>query len=101
MPTVVFEKKGKPVLTVSAPEGGSIQDMCDDHAAPVPFSCRSACCGTCRVEVLEGAENLDTPEDEELDVLDAFGQAPPKHRLACCAKMKAGGGTVRVQAVDE
>ena len=34
-------------------------------------------------------------------MLEAFGQAPPQHRLACCAKMKAGGGTVRVQAVDD
>ena len=39
--------------------------------------------------------------EDDLDVLDAFGQAPPKHRLACCAKLKSGGGTVRVQAVDE
>ena len=82
-------------------EGGSLADLCD--AAPkavVPFSCRSANCGTCRVVVLEGQECLHSHDDEELDLLDIF-RAPPTHRLACCAKVKAGTGLVVLRAARE
>jgi ferredoxin len=75
-------------------EGGKLADLCD--AAPkavVPFSCRSANCGTCRVVILEGQEALDSHDDEELDLLDIF-RAPPTHRLACCARVKAGAALV-------
>jgi 2Fe-2S ferredoxin len=103
MPVVVFERAkaepGEPIV-VQVPEGGALVDVCDEHAAPVPFSCKSANCGTCRVEVLEGAAELLPPEDEELDVLEIFA-SPPTHRLACQAKMRAGLATLRVRPVDD
>ena len=37
---------------IDVPEGGEIVDISDHHFAPIPFSCRSACGGTCQVEVL-------------------------------------------------
>ncbi|MGO8997801.1 MAG: 2Fe-2S iron-sulfur cluster-binding protein [Polyangiaceae bacterium] len=104
MPTVVFErekgKSGKPVIVV-VPEGGALVDTCDDNNAPVPFSCKSASCGTCRIEILEGADELLPPADEELDVLDLFHMEAPGYRLACQAKMKPGLATLRVRAVDD
>jgi ferredoxin len=104
MPTVIFEQphgvSGAP-LVVAVPEGGALVDVCDDHAAPVPFSCKSASCGTCRVEILEGTSELLPAADDELDVLDIFGTPPPDHRLACQAKMKPGLATLRVPAVDD
>ena len=104
MPTVIFERpKGDPAapLTVAVPEGGALVDTCDDHAAPVPFSCKSASCGTCRIEILEGESELLPPADDELDVLDIFATPPPRHRLACQAKMRPGLAVLRVRAVDE
>ena len=102
MPIVTFESSdGAIKKTVAAPNGGALADLCDDHEAPIPFSCRSASCATCHIEVLEGAEALLPPEDEELDVLDAIDAKPPKYRLACCAKLKAGAGTGRVRAQNE
>jgi 2Fe-2S ferredoxin len=106
MPTVIFETAtvgGEP-LTVKAPEGGSLGDLCDDVGAPIPFSCRSANCGTCRIHVLEGAEHLLAADDEELDVLDAFSVAPPAQRLACQAKMRpdsTGLEVLRVRPVGD
>jgi hypothetical protein len=41
------------------------------------------------------------PETEELDVLDAVCSVPPRFRLACCAKLKAGAGRVIVRAQNE
>jgi ferredoxin len=106
MPTVIFEHPrpdGTPALTVVVPEGGALVDTCDDHSAPVPFSCKSASCGTCRVEVLEGESELLPAAEDEREVLDIFAtpSAPAHHRLACQAKMKPGLATLRVRAVDD
>jgi 2Fe-2S ferredoxin len=101
MPKLIIESITRPALEVSVPEGGSLADVCDAHTADVPFSCRGASCGTCRVDVLEGAELLEAPKDEELDVLDIFGDDATKRRLACQSHMRAGGGTVRVRAVND
>jgi ferredoxin len=117
MPTVIFEpsehesdlrdlqRSGvRPIprapLVIDAPEGGSLADLCDTHEAPVPFSCRSANCGTCRVVILEGMSELAPPEAEERSVLDLFGSAPT-HRLACCITMRPGLATLRLRPVDD
>ena len=101
MPTVVFESPDAGPLVVEAPTGGSLGDLCDDHSAPIPFSCRSATCGTCRCVILEGGEQLEPPEDEELDLLDVFATTPDKQRLACQAQMRPGLGRLRLRAVNE
>ncbi|MBX3186638.1 MAG: (2Fe-2S)-binding protein [Labilithrix sp.] len=102
MPTVTFESSdGKLSKTVPAPDGGSVADLCDDHEAPIPFSCRSASCATCHIEVLEGQDAFQPPESEELDVLEAIDSAAPRFRLACCAKLKPGSAVVRVRAQND
>jgi len=102
MPEITFESfDGSQKKTVTAPDGAALADLCDDHAAPIPFSCRSASCATCHIEVLEGPDTLLPPEDEELDVLEAIESKPPRFRLACCAKLAPGPGTVRVRAQNE
>lgn len=68
---------------VDVSPGTALVDVCDDHPeAEVPFSCRSASCGTCRCRVKEGMEALNQPEDDELDVLEVFGDGPDV-RLCC------------------
>jgi 2Fe-2S ferredoxin len=102
MPLIVFDpisKTGSPCI-VDAPKGGKLVDICDASDAIVPFSCRSASCGTCRVDVFEGADLLEPPRDEELDVLDVFGDDPARRRLACQARVRRGEGRVRVRPVD-
>jgi ferredoxin len=102
MPLVVFEsaETGTATVEVDAPEGARLVDLCDERTAPVPFSCRSASCGTCRVDVLEGGDLLEPPRDEELDVLDIFGDDPGRRRLACQARVRPGGGRVRVRPAE-
>ena len=74
-------------------------DLCDEHFAPVPFSCRSATCGTCHVDVLEGAELLEPPNDMEAELLGIL-RGPPKSRLACQAVVRATSGILKVRPVD-
>lgn len=97
MPTIVFlEGVLGRTKTVEAPEGGDLLDICDEALAPVPFSCRSASCATCQVEILEGAELLDPPEPVEQELLDLLG-GPADNRLACQAHVRSGGGLIRLK----
>ena len=102
MPTVVFlNQSGTEAVRAEAQPLDSLIDLCDHSRSPVPFSCRSASCGTCRVVVLEGASDLEAPRDEELDVLDAFGVKPPKYRLACQARLGPSATVVQLRPVRD
>ena len=83
---------------VDEPEGGDLLDMCDEHLAPVPFSCRSASCATCEIEVLEGIEHFEPPNFEEEDLLGLLGNRK-NHRIACQARLRPGEGVVRIRPV--
>jgi 2Fe-2S ferredoxin len=83
--------------TVDVPDGGELHDICDQHFAPIPFSCRSASCGTCHIEILEGEELLAAPEEQEEELLDILG-GDGTTRLACQAKVKRGAGLIRIRA---
>ncbi len=96
MAKVRFEPAG---YEVEVAPGTALVDVCDDHPdAEVPFSCRSASCGTCRCKVLSGMEYLSKPEDDELDVLEVFGDGPDV-RL-CCQMVLAKDGPVHLEVVE-
>ena len=98
MPTIEFLGNGfGATKSVEAPEGGALVDICDEHFAPIPFSCRSASCGTCHVEVLSGAECFETAELAEEELLGLLGGRGVS-RLACQAVVKAGPGLVRLRS---
>jgi 2Fe-2S ferredoxin len=82
---------------IEVPEGGDIVDIADQYFAPIPFSCRSASCGTCQVEVLEGEELLEPQNDAERDLIPLLGG---KGRLACQARVRANvEGVIRLRSV--
>ena len=90
---VRFEPSG---FEVEAEPGEAIMDITDAHpAADVPYSCRAATCGTCRVEVVEGGEALSAADEFELEVLDIFGDTSDKVRL-CCQTTLIGGADTQV-----
>jgi ferredoxin len=81
------------------PEGGVLLDICDEALAPIPFSCRSASCATCHIEVLAGGDLLEPPEEAEQDLLDVVG-GPEGSRLACQTIVKPGPGLIRIRSLD-
>jgi ferredoxin len=83
---------------VDVPDGGSVMDVADEQWLPIPFSCRSASCGTCQCEVLEGATLIEPPGEDEAELLDVVG-GPEGSRLACQMVLKAGSGNVRLRPV--
>ncbi len=97
MPTLVFERTR---LEVRLPDGGRVVDVCDENIlAGVPFACRHANCGSCRVEVTAGAALCAPPEDDELALLEDVFHAPPEVRLACQLRVLPGDGVVRLRVV--
>jgi ferredoxin len=84
---------------VDVPDGGRFVDICDEHYAPIPFSCRSATCGTCQLIVLEGSEFFEPPNEAEEELLGLLRGVGPT-RLGCQAVLKPGPGLVRLKSVD-
>ena len=64
-------------------DGTLLAEICEKSG--VPFSCNSGVCGTCQIEVLEGAENLSELNQEESDLA-----MDRNHRLACQCKITQG-----------
>ena len=93
---MVFERTR---FELDVPEGGRVLDLCDDHPlAAIPYSCRRANCGTCRVEVREGIELCEPAADDERDLSRIFHD-PPTVRLACQLRILPGDGRVRLWVV--
>jgi 2Fe-2S ferredoxin len=101
MPTVLFEGNlFGAERTVEVPEGGPLVDVCDETLAPVPFSCRSATCGTCRIEVLEGLDLFEPRNAQEEELLGILGD-PSRIRLACQARLRKTDGLVHLRIADD
>src|SRR5437763_4631091 len=98
---VTAESSTGRIVEIDAPAGAALVDLCDEHLAPIPFNCRSASCGTCRIHVLEGADQLVPPAEDELDLLDVFNHKPPLVRLTCQARLRPDATRVRIKAVQE
>lgn len=64
---------------------------------PIASGCSDSTCGTCRVEVIEGAENLSGQHPRERAILKQNGH-PTSLRLACVSTLEKG--TVKVKAFE-
>lgn len=73
--------------TVDIPDGSLLVEL--DGKCSILFACKSGSCGSCKVRVLEGMENLESPSDIEKSGLEIFGTAP-NERLPCVCKIKKG-----------
>ena len=107
MPTVsliTIDENGKPKLNVPAEkyevtEGNVLFDELDEQGKELPHGCLAGSCGSCRILVIEGEENLskkssietNTVEDLESEYKKNKGEdflSNGKVRLACRARVK-------------
>jgi len=79
MPTITFSDTD---VTVEAPEGTPLLEICEENAAPVPFGCTNGVCGTCVVIIEDGHANVNELEDDEESTLEVTTDAEGA-RLAC------------------
>jgi nitrite reductase (NADH) large subunit len=88
--SVHFEPSGREVRVVHET---NLLDAVPQAGLALGQSCDGiALCGFCRVQVVEGLENLSPMGDEERKIL-AAQRAGDNERLACCARVH---GTVTI-----
>ena len=90
MPKITFAANGQ---VADVPVGTSVLDYCESHETPIAFGCQSGKCGTCAIEVLEGAESLGPKNEDEVETLDMH-DGGDSLRLACQIKVN-GDITIR------
>lgn len=96
MPKVKFLPSGV-VCDVTA--GESILDIALTHGVPIQHACGGFCaCTTCHCEVIEGLNNLEAAESDELERLDVIDNRLPNSRLGCQSKVR---GDVVVRVVNQ
>jgi ferredoxin len=79
VPSVTFQTSGK---SIEVANDTNLLRMSIRHEGSVPFKCGGGLCGTCRVRIVEGQENLSKVMKKEIDRLgkDKLDQG---YRLAC------------------
>lgn len=91
MPKVNFKDDD---LQVDVEVGANMKEVAQAEGASIPFGCEQGICGTCLINVPEGADNLSDPTDQEKETLEAMG-AEPEQRLACQCQVE---GDVTVES---
>lgn len=69
-------------MDVEVPKGSAFQEIVEASGADVTFGCRNGTCGTCRIRIEEGLENISKPNREEQDFLESI-EAESNERLGC------------------
>ena len=79
MPSIIFQTSGK---TIEVPQDANLLRTSIRYEGSVPYKCGGGICGTCRVRIVDGHENLSKIMKKEVDRLgsDAINQG---YRLAC------------------
>lgn len=85
--TITFEDDG--YGPVEAPAGKVLSEDLNIKNSPVLFGCRTGICGTCVVEVLEGGDALEPPDEDELEILELYAVGLQDARLACQIDLQA------------
>ena len=81
-------------ITVTLGENEVLLDRLLEDGVALAHDCGGAlACSSCRVVVVEGAQNVPAASEDELDMLERAGAAAPGARLAC---QVSGPGELRV-----
>jgi ferredoxin len=83
--------------TVTTYAGSTILGASGQLRHPIASGCSDNSCGTCHVEILEGADNLSEPSNREKSTLKQSNH-PAGQRLACRTEILHG--SVKVKAFE-
>ncbi len=80
-------------------EGQLLFDGLEQLGCTLPHGCLAGSCGSCRIEMIEGEENLTPPGAVESDTIASINQnyigLNKKIRLSCRAKVR-GNVTIKI-----
>ncbi|MGZ3772894.1 MAG: 2Fe-2S iron-sulfur cluster-binding protein [Pseudobdellovibrionaceae bacterium] len=81
MPQIFFFKKNRPPINV--PAGANLMNALLDENIPVASSCNGdGICAKCKIEILNGAENLSQENETEIFLKEKFN-LPKTIRISC------------------
>jgi ferredoxin len=103
MPIVSLEIDGE-TKEIEAKEGARIFDELEKQGISLPHGCLAGSCGSCRILIIEGVENVSAPSTIEKDTvnhmkqtyMEKYGEDYMKGktlRLSCRAKVQ---GPIRI-----
>ena len=92
MPTVLVKNVRNQDHSFEVTEGATIFDQLDQQNFPLPHGCLAGSCGSCRIHVAEGRENLLPMGAVENDTVEHLKANNPHYadknvRLSCRAKI--------------
>lgn len=93
MPKITLAANGK---SYEVPAGTKFLDFCQDNRAPHEYGCTVGSCGTCRLVLEAGSENVDPATEEELETLEMCTDVAGA-RLGCQLVVR---GDIRVKQID-
>ena len=67
MPTITFQKTGQ---TFEVEAGTSFLEFCQENDVPQDFGCTVGSCGTCRVVLEAGADQVNPATEDEKDTVE-------------------------------
>lgn len=81
----IEDKDGtKRTLEIDENPSGSLMEILTAENFDVPAICGGiAGCGTCHVAIVKGGETLESPEEDELFMLDTLSNRIDQSRLSC------------------
>lgn len=93
MPKITFLVNGQ---SLEVPVGASFLEVCQSNGAQHDFGCTVGSCGTCRLEIVSGASNVEPPTEDELETVRMCSDVAGA-RLGCQLKVL---GDIQVRPVD-
>ena len=93
MPKIIFSNNKQ---EAEAKKGSDLKETTKAKGWPIAYGCEDGVCGTCIVEIEEGAENLNPMDEQEKQTLDIMSMNDGKHRLACKCKVN---GDLKIKAI--
>ena len=93
MPKITLVSNNK---VYEVPAGTKFLDFCQDNRAPHDFGCTVGSCGTCRLVLESGADQVDPATEEEKETLEMCTDVS-EARLGCQLVVR---GDIRVRQID-
>jgi len=91
MPTVLVKfLKDELIQEVECTQGQNLFQCFEENSIKLPHGCLAGSCGSCRIEILEGYENLSEPSFIENDTIQSLKSQYGNEkniRLSCRAKI--------------
>ncbi|QTL36859.1 MULTISPECIES: 2Fe-2S iron-sulfur cluster-binding protein [Pseudoalteromonas] len=80
----------------SLPDRSYLTDAEELEVNGLKFGCRKGACGVCAIQIVDGYDNLSSPDKKELAFLGRLGHCQETIRLACKCQLS---GSITIQPV--